>query len=131
MNILIVCGGRDWDNYDKSFIEIEKIIGKWKLQRNNTIIMTGGARGADTIGLEWASQNEWNAMRVPAKWNDMGRSAGMTRNLEMLELAVRMHSEGSSVIVLAFPGGIGTSGMVSYTKKYRHTHPFITLEDRR
>ena len=131
MNILIVCGGRDWDNYDGSFVEIEKTIIAHKLQRNNTIIMTGGARGADTIGLEWASQNEWNAMRVPAKWDSLGWSAGMARNLEMLELAVRMYKDGNTVVVLAFPGGVGTSGMVSYTKKYSRAYPFITLEDRR
>lgn len=131
MNILIVCGGRDWDNYDESFVEIQKTIIAHKLQRNNTIIMTGGASGADTIGLEWASQNEWNAMRVPAKWCSLGRSAGMARNLEMLEIAVRMYKDGDAVVVLAFPGGVGTSGMVSYTKKYSRTYPFITLEDRR
>ena len=114
MNILIVCGGR---NFCDTLFEkdcIEQTIAKFKLQKNNTIIMSGGATGADTSALEWAHANEWNAMRVPAKWNDMGKSAGMARNLEMLELAVRMYGKDSEVIVLALPGGIGTSGMVAY-----------------
>lgn len=131
MNILIVCGGR---NFCDTLFEkdcIEQTIAKFKLQKNNTVIMSGGARGADTIALEWAHANEWNAMRVPAKWGDMGRSAGMARNLEMLELAVRMHAEGSQVIVLAMPGGVGTSGMVSFTKSHMRYHPFISVVDRR
>lgn len=131
MNVLIVCGGR---NFCDTLFEkdcIEQTIAKFKLQKNNTVIMSGGATGADTIALEWAHANEWNAMRVPAKWNDMGKSAGMARNLEMLELAVRMHAEGSKVIVLAMPGGIGTSAMVSYTKNRMRYHPCISVADRR
>ena len=131
MNILIVCGGR---NFCDTLFEkdcIEQTIAKFKLQKNNTVIMSGGARGADTIALEWAHEHEWNAMRVPAKWDDMGKSAGMARNLEMLELAVRMHAENNQVIVLAMPGGVGTSGMVAYAKKYMRYHPFISVVDRR
>ena len=131
MNILIVCGGR---NFCDALFEkdcIEQTIAKFKLQKNNAVIMSGGATGADTIALEWAHANEWNAMRVPAKWNDMGKSAGMARNIEMLELAVRMHAEGSKVIVLAMPGGIGTSTMVSYAKNRMRYHPCISVADRR
>lgn len=131
MNVLIVCGGRDFCDTGFEKDCIEQTITKFKLQKNNTVIMSGGARGADTIALEWARANEWNAMRVPAKWNDMGKSAGMARNIEMLELAVRMYAEDSQVIVLAMPGGVGTSGMVSYAKKYMRYHPFISVVDRR
>lgn len=131
MNVLIVCGGRDFCGtlFEKDCIE--QTIAEFKLQKNNTIIMSGGATGADTIALEWAHANEWNAMRVPAKWKSLGKPAGMARNLEMLELAVRMHAEGSEVIVLALPGGVGTSGMVAYTKSYMRYHPFISVVDRR
>ena len=131
MNVLIVCGGR---NFCDTLFEkdcIEQTIAKFKLQKNNTVIMSGGATGADTIALEWAHANEWNAMRVPAKWNELGSAAGMARNLEMLGLAVRMHAEGSQIIVLAMPGGVGTSGMVAYAKKYARTLACISVADRR
>ena len=131
MNVLIVCGGRDFDNAAFENDCIDVAIKGFKLQKNNTIIMSGGATGADTIALEWARANEWNAMRVPAKWNELGSAAGMARNLEMLELAVRMHAEGSEVIVLAMPGGVGTSGMVAYAKKYARTLACISVVDRR
>ena len=126
---MIVCGGRDFCDTGFEKDGIEQTIAKFKLQKNNTVIMSGGATGADTIALEWAHANEWNAMRVPAKWNELGSAAGMARNLEMLELAVRMYAEGSQVIVLALPGGIGTSGMVAYAKKHMRYHPFISLVD--
>ena len=131
MNILIVCGGR---NFCDTLFEkdcIEQTIAKFKLQKNNTVIMSGSATGADTIALEWAHANEWNAMRVPAKWNDMGKSAGMARNLEMLELAMSMWANGDTIIVLAMPGGIGTSAMISCTKTLAHHYRFISVVDRR
>ena len=131
MNILIVCGGRGFCDVIFAKNCIEQAVTEFGLMKNATVIMSGGARGADTIALEWAYENEWNAMRVPAKWNDMGKSAGMARNMEMLELAVRMHAEGSEVIVLALPGGVGTSGMVAYTKRYMRYRPFISVVDRR
>lgn len=131
MNVLIVCGGRDFDNAAFENDCIDEAIRGFKLQKNNTVIMSGGARGADTIALEWAHDREWNAMRVPAKWNDLGKSAGMARNLEMLELAIRMYASGDQVIVLAMPGGIGTSAMVSYAKKHMRYYPFINVVDRR
>ena len=131
MNILIVCGGRDFGNAAFENDCIEQTIAKFKLQKNDTVIMSGGATGADTIALEWAHANEWNAMRVPAKWNDMGKSAGMARNIEMLELAMRMRASGDAIIVLAMPGGIGTSAMISCTKKHMRYHSFIIVVDRR
>ena len=131
MNTLIVCGGRDFCDVIFAKNCIEQAITEFELMKSTTVIMSGGAQGADTLALEWARANEWNAMRVPAKWNDMGKSAGMARNMEMLELAVRMHAEGSEVIVLALPGGVGTSGMVAYTKRYMRYRPFISVVDRR
>ena len=131
MNVLIVCGGR---NFCGTLFEkdcIEQTIAKFKLQKNNTIIMSGGATGADTIALEWAYENEWNAMRVPAKWKSLGAPAGMERNLEMLSLAARMYSQGDRVVVLALPGGVGTSGMVALTKRCQRIQAFIKLVDRR
>ena len=131
MNILIVCGGRDFDNAAFENDCIDVVIKGFKLQKNNTIIMSGGATGADTIALEWAHANEWNAMRVPAKWKSLGAPAGMERNLEMLSLAARMYSQGDRVVVLALPGGVGTSGMVALTKRCQRIQAFIKLVDRR
>ena len=131
MNTLIVCGGRDFCDVIFAKNCIEQAVTEFGLMKNATVIMSGGARGADTIALEWAYENEWNAMRVPAKWKSLGKPAGMARNMEMLELAVRMHAEDSQVIVLAMPGGVGTSGMVAYAKKYARTFPFISVVDRR
>ena len=131
MNTLIVCGGRDFCDVIFAKNCIEQAVTEFGLMKNATVIMSGGATGADTIALEWAHANEWNAMRVPAKWNDMGKSAGMARNIEMLELAMRMRASGDAIIVLAMPGGIGTSAMISCTKKHMRYHSFIIVVDRR
>ena len=131
MNILIVCGGRDFCDVIFAKNCIEQAVTEFGLMKNATVIMSGGARGADTIALEWAYENEWNAMRVPAKWKSLGAPAGMERNLEMLSLAARMYSQGDRVVVLALPGGVGTSGMVALTKRCQRIQAFIKLVDRR
>ena len=48
-----------------------------------TIIISGGARGADTLGEYWATQHGVPIERFPADWEKHGKSAGFIRNREM------------------------------------------------
>lgn len=73
-----------------------------------TGIIEGGAPGADTCAYEWAYRREIPCLVVPAQWEKHGRSAGMIRNREMAELRPD--------IVLACPGGKGTTNMVETAK---------------
>lgn len=109
MNVLI-CGGRDYEEwgtftrvmaaiaeqyFDKIFDEIDP----------NTMIISGGARGADEFAIEWASMRGFRWHRFEADWDRFGKRAGVIRNKEMLE-------EGEPDLVVAFPGGKGTTIMV-------------------
>lgn len=53
-----------------------------------------------------------------AEWDRLGRKAGPIRNQRMLD-------EGKPALVIAFPGGTGTAGMVAIARKGRV--PVITL----
>jgi len=71
-----------------------------------TTVVSGAARGADTLGFKWALQRQVKACIYPAEWDKLGKKAGPIRNQRMLD-------EEHPDLVIAFPGGSGTSDMVS------------------
>ena len=73
-------------------------------------IVTGGAKGADSMAERWAKARGMPCSVYPADWGQFGRRAGPIRNRQMLD-------EGKPDLVLAFPGGPGTSDMVRLAKK--------------
>jgi hypothetical protein len=70
-----------------------------------TLLIAGGARGADTLAEEWAKIQEVECSVYHADWAKHGRAAGPIRNQQMLD-------EGQPTLVVAFPGGRGTADMV-------------------
>jgi len=102
---VLVCGGRDFNARDFAFACLDAHAA------SASVVIHGGARGADTLAGEWAMKRQ----RVPvivyhADWNAHGRSAGPIRNAKML-------AEGKPDLVIAFPGGKGTAHMVSIARK--------------
>ena len=108
--LIVVTGGRDYDNGRK----VEEVLdGIVQMFGTDILLISGGARGLDTLALGWAYDREINAMRVPAKWKTEGRKAGIMRNAEMLRIAIQAFmKEDANVVMVAFPGGIGTADMV-------------------
>lgn len=78
---VIIAGSRTFNNYDL----LEKV-----LQEENLIIeeiVCGGARGADTLGAEWAKKNGVPIKYFNAEWDIYGRAAGTIRNHQMGDYA--------------------------------------------
>lgn len=50
-------------------------------------VVCGKARGADTLGEQWAILHNIPVKAFPADWNRYGKSAGFRRNQEMAEYA--------------------------------------------
>lgn len=100
---LLVCGGRYYANKKRVAEELEKWIRPGDLQ---SIVIHGGAAGADTLAAVWCQQNGVHAARVDALWDWTRpvKAAGPRRNTVMLLLEPEL--------VLAFPGGGGTADMV-------------------
>jgi hypothetical protein len=48
-----------------------------------TVVISGMARGADTLGEDWANENGIPIEQYPADWASYGKSAGFIRNKEM------------------------------------------------
>ena len=103
---LLVCGGRDFDDIDFvvdtlcDFHDIYPI----------TQIISGMAKGADSLAAMWAEEMGIEVNEFPADWNRHGNKAGFIRNKQMLD-------EGNPDAVYAFAGGKGTNDMVSQSEK--------------
>lgn len=94
---LLVCGGRDYSDLDKVIAVLDSL--------QPTIIIEGGAKGADNLAWRWAKLREVEVRTFKADWQRDGKAAGPIRNQRMLD-------EGRPDQVLAFPGGRGTADMV-------------------
>ena len=83
---LIIAGGRDFNDYYK----LEKYLTEHLDAYVNTDIeiVSGGARGADSLGELFARNHSGMTLTVfPADWNTYGKRAGYIRNVEMAEYA--------------------------------------------
>jgi hypothetical protein len=110
---LIVAGSRIFNNY--SFI-CEKI-DNFKLYYGVIDeIVSGCARGADTLGIKWAKEHgipKEKIKKFPAKWKVNGkfdRSAGYKRNIEMAKYA-------DSLIAFWDGESKGTRHMITMARK--------------
>lgn len=95
---VLVCGGRkfdEWQTVAKALDALEK----------PTVLMQGGASGADALAVKWAETRGVPVITFPANWRQ-GKKGGPLRNAFML-------SEGKPDLVVAFPGGAGTDDMVA------------------
>ncbi len=74
---VIIAGCRDFNDYNFLKREIDK------MNLPITEIVSGGARGVDTLGEKYANELEIPIKRFPANWDLYGKSAGPIRNKEM------------------------------------------------
>lgn len=103
---LLVCGGRDYTNR----AAVQHALSTVHARSRITLVIEGGARGADRLAREWAQMNDVPYNTYPADWNRYGNAAGPVRNARMLR-------EGQPQGVVAFPGGTGTADMVAQAER--------------
>lgn len=110
---VLVCGSRHFNDYSKLCLEMDKISEEKDFDNNQPItIISGTARGADTLGEKYSEECGWELERYPADWNTYGRRAGPIRNSQMLK-------EGRPDLVVAFraPNSRGTQNMIDQATK--------------
>lgn len=83
---VIIAGSRGFSNYKLLREQCNKYLRE-KRKTSNVIIVSGHARGADTLGEKYA-QDEGFALEIyPAQWKKLGKQAGYRRNEQMAEVA--------------------------------------------
>jgi hypothetical protein len=84
---------------------LDEALNRLHQERGITLVIAGGARGADAMAEWWAKAAGVPRDVYQADWTGLGRKAGPIRNQRMLD-------EGKPDLVVAFPGGRGTADMV-------------------
>ena len=117
---IIVAGSREFKNYDLlrdtlmdylDFMDDKDVVDN----PSQVKFISGTAKGADTLGEQFAYTYEYDVIRFPADWNTYGKSAGYRRNAEMAKYA----SEAYGVLFAFWDGqSRGTKHMIDLAKRY-------------
>ena len=93
---IVVAGSRSFKNYKQLCDELDKYIKA--LKGASVCIISGGARGADELGEEYAKERGYELKVIKAQWEKYGKSAGFIRNSEVLDYL----KDNGNGIVFAF-----------------------------
>lgn len=115
---LILAGGRDFNDYQ--LVKKEADLYILEIAPSETIVISGGAKGVDALGEQYARERELEVEIFKAEWSKYGRAAGPKRNAEMAKACTHL---------LAFWNGEskGTKSMISLTKKENKTVKVISI----
>ena len=75
---LAVIGSRGFNDYEL----VKKVLNEYK--ERVTLVISGGAKGADTLGEKWANDNNITTLIYPAEWDKYGKRAGHIRNTDII-----------------------------------------------
>lgn len=114
---VIIAGTRTFNDYYFLRKTVQKILDHKINAPYQTVIISGTARGADTLGERYAEENGYLIKRFPADWNTYGKSAGYIRNEQMAKYAC---ADGNTGVLIAFWDGVsrGTMHMINLARKY-------------
>ena len=106
---VIIAGSRSFNNYALLREHCLSFLQE-KMKTHRVIIVSGHARGADSLGERFANELGFPVELHPAKWRLLGKAAGMVRNAEMAKC---------SDALIAFWDGEsrGTRHMINFARK--------------
>ena len=113
---VIIAGGRDFDNYEylsETMNKLDFIV---------TEVVCGGARGADSLGEQWAKTNGVQIKYFYPNWDLLGKAAGHIRNREMAEY-------GDYLVAFWDGKSVGTQNMIM-TMQQLGKHGTVKLYER-
>ncbi len=111
MTIVLICGSRDWPDPDAVLRVVASL-------PHGTLVVHGGARGADAMADAAALACGLNTIKYPADWQAHGRAAGPIRNQRMLD-------EEKIDRVIAFD--MGTPGTADMIRRARAAGVDVTV----
>jgi len=119
---VLVCGGRDFNDWNLLNDKLYWVLFEIGHGAKDTTIISGAARGADSLAIRFSHEYGTKLVSFPADWTAHGKAAGPIRNQQMID-------DGKPDLVVAFPGGTGTADMVRRAKK--HNIQVIEVQDER
>lgn len=110
---IIIAGSRDFNDY--KLLLRTMCAEAATLPRDRIEIISGGAKGADSLGETFAKRNQLKLTVIPAEWEKYGNAAGPIRNEAMAAYA----SQANGSLVLFWDGkSKGSKNMLSQAEKY-------------
>ena len=83
---VVIAGSRGFSNYKLLKETCDKYLRE-KKKTHNVVVISGHARGADSLGEKYASDEDLDLEIYPADWKKYGKSAGFMRNKQMADIA--------------------------------------------
>lgn len=138
---IMIAGSRTYDNYIELKNTVSGILSALTIKNNtiyNPIIISGKAKGADTLGEQYANEYGYTVEEYPADWNNLNATpckikynkygkpynvlAGMNRNKDMVKVSdiIFMFHDGKSK---------GTADDLNLAKKYNKQYVYINYND--
>jgi hypothetical protein len=113
MKIAII-GSRTFNDYEL----LKKTLEPYKSKI--TTVVSGAAKGADSLGEKWALKNNIQTFIFPADWEKFGKRAGYIRNEDIII---------NCDCCIAFWDGLskGTSHSISLCEKYNKPYKIIKI----
>ncbi|MBX0320285.1 DUF2493 domain-containing protein [Shouchella clausii] len=107
---VIVAGSRDFNDYMLLKRKLDVVLRNRASEEIE--IVSGKARGADTLGERYAKERGYAIKEFPADWETHGKAAGHIRN--------RLMAEYADALVAFWDGkSRGTENMIETAKKKR------------
>lgn len=103
-----VVGSREFDSYKLVENTVDSILAERGLK--DVLIVSGGARGVDTLAELYAIRRNLPKKVYKANWTEYGKAAGPLRNTQIVE---------NSDLIIAFrlPGSRGTQNTINQAKE--------------
>lgn len=99
---LIICGSRD---IVPDYATVTELIDAATNGVVPKLIISGGCRGVDAVGEEWAHDHDVPLRVYQAQWDAHGKKAGPLRNAAMV-------AEADAVVAICYPDSRGTMDCV-------------------
>ena len=105
---VIIAGGRDFNDYSL----LQQHVDRWLSRVTDEVtIISGRAKGADTLGERYANERGYLTCVYPADWDSHGKAAGFIRNKEM--------AKNADALIAFWDGqSTGTRDMIELAKQY-------------
>jgi len=104
---ICVCGGRDYTHEKRVWALLDAVLAA--APQHQIILISGGAKGADSHAKIWAVERGVKNEIYMADWRRHGRAAGPIRNKNMLSTGIDL--------LIAMPGGPGTQHMINICRE--------------
>lgn len=120
MKYLLVVGSRSITDYEY----IKNTLDKYR--NSDTVIVSGGAKGVDTLAERYADENNLQKVIMKADWDKYGKRAGYIRNAEMHKFI----SDKEDKLCIAFWDGYSKGTAHNFNLAKQYNNPIIVLNDK-